>query len=173
MKNLKSVELLLLDVDGVLTDGSIIYGDDSVEVKTFNVKDGLGIRLLIEHGINVGIVTGRRSKALSRRCGDLGIKLLFDGVRDKGKLLGQITKETGVDPRNMTFVGDDLPDITLMKLVGFSIAVSDAHETVVNIADMVTLAKGGAGAVREVCEAILRAKALWTSIIKQDYNALP
>ncbi|HBN26873.1 MAG TPA: phenylphosphate carboxylase subunit delta [Desulfobacteraceae bacterium] len=172
MKNLKSVELLLLDVDGVLTDGSIIYDDNFVEIKTFNVKDGLGIRLLIEHGINVGIVTGRRSKALSRRCEDLGIDLIYDGVKDKAGLLGQITKRTGVDARNMAFVGDDLPDIALMKQVGFSIAVSDAHETVINIADMVTIAKGGFGAVREVCEAILRAKDLWAWILKQDYNAL-
>jgi len=172
MKNLKNVELLLLDVDGVLTDGSIIYDDNSVEIKSFNVKDGLGIRLLIEHGINVGIVTGRRSKALSRRCEDLGIELLFDGIRDKGGLLGSITEKTGVDAKNMAFVGDDLPDIPLMKQVGFSIAVSDAHETLVNIADMVTIAKGGDGAAREICEAILRAKGLWVSIIKQDYNAL-
>ena len=161
---LKKIKLLLLDVDGVLTDGSIIYNDNSEETKVFNVKDGLGIRLLMEAGINVCIVTGRSSKALYHRCENLGITMLFDGVRDKAAILNIISEQTGVSSEETAFIGDDLPDLPLMKIVGLSIAVADSHETVLKKAYMVTSANGGAGAVREVCEAILKAQELWNNI---------
>ena len=161
---LKKIKLLLLDVDGVLTDGSIIYNDHSEETKVFNVKDGLGIRLLMEAGINVCLVTGRSSKALYHRCKDLGITMLFDGVEDKAGVLDIISEQTGVSPEEIAFIGDDLPDLPLMKIVGLSIAVDDSHEVVLEKACMVTSAKGGAGAVREVCEEILKAQGLWDKI---------
>ncbi|MBC2693786.1 MAG: HAD hydrolase family protein [Desulfobacteraceae bacterium] len=161
---LKKIKLLLLDVDGVLTDGSIIYNDNSEETKVFNVKDGLGIRLLMEAGINVCIVTGRRSKALYHRCKNLGITMLFDGVRDKAAVLDIISEQTGVFPEQIAFIGDDLPDLPLMRIVELSIAVADSHEAVLKKACMVTSAKGGSGAVREVCEAILKAQGLWDKI---------
>jgi 3-deoxy-D-manno-octulosonate 8-phosphate phosphatase (KDO 8-P phosphatase) len=163
---LKDTKLLLLDVDGVLTNGSIVYHDDGSETKVFNVKDGLGIRLLMQTGIQVGIVTGRRSEALSHRCRDLGIDLVFDNVRDKAAILDTIINETGIDPEQMAFIGDDLPDVPVMRRVGLSIAVGDAHEMVVHRADMVTGAIGGGGAVREVCESILKAKRLWQTALE-------
>jgi len=162
---LKKIKLLLLDVDGVLTKGDIIYGDNGSQIKTFNVKDGLGIRLLINAGIDVGIVTGRLSKALLHRCKDLGIELIYDGVQKKGEVLELIISRTGLDPTQVAYVGDDLPGISLLKKAGVRIAVADAHETVKSIADLITVQNGGNGAVREVCELILKAKGLWKKII--------
>jgi len=161
---LKKIKLLLLDVDGVLTDGSIIYNDNSEETKVFNVKDGLGIRLLIEAGISIGIITGRSSKALCHRCKNLGITMVFDGVRDKAAVLDIISEQTGIYPEEMAFIGDDLPDLPIMRNVELSIAVADSHKVVLERACMVTSAKGGAGAVREVCEAILKTQGLWDKI---------
>ena len=167
VEKLKTIKLLILDVDGVLTDGGIIYHDSGAESKIFDVKDGLGIRLLMYAGIKICIVTGRKSKALNNRCKDLGIHHIYDGVRDKTSVLNQILRSTGVSAGETAFMGDDLIDIPLMKQVGFSIAVCDAHEIVREYADMTTLAKGGSGAVREVCESILKAKDLWENILKR------
>ena len=164
---LKKIKLLLLDVDGVLTDGSIIYNDSGEEIKVFNVKDGLGIRLLIEAGIKVCIITGRKSDALQHRCKNLGIDHIFQGVRDKGSLLDLIFKQTEAKSDETAFIGDDLLDLSIMNLVGTPIAVSDAHDSVIKKALIVTTAKGGKGAVREISEAILRAKGLWGKILKR------
>ena len=166
-KRIGRLKLLLLDVDGVLTRGDIIYDDSGREIKVFNVKDGLGIRLLLKAGIKVAIVTGRRSEALAHRCRNLGLDQLYDGVGDKAALLDQIALKNDVRPREVGFVGDDLPDLALMKKVGLSFAVGDAHETVAARADVVTSAKGGQGAVREVAELILKNKGLWENIIQQ------
>ncbi len=161
---LKDIKILLMDVDGVLTDGKIIYNDDGSETKIFNVKDGFGLRLLMDSGIYTGIVTGRRSNALIHRCRNLGIHHLFDGISDKRKILDKIVKKTKVSPNEIAFVGDDLPDIPLLKMVGLPLAVADAHEMVRKIAAMVTVNKGGEGAVREICETILKAKGYWDKI---------
>jgi len=167
INKLKRIKLLLLDVDGVLTDGSIIYNDNGTETKVFNVNDGLGIRLLMEAGLKVGIVTGRTSKALYHRCTNLGISLIFDGVHEKVSVLEIISKQTGLLTEEIAFVGDDLVDLPLLRRVGLSIAVANAHETVIENVDMVTSKKGGDGAVREICEAILKAQGLWNNIIKR------
>ncbi|MBN1228012.1 MAG: HAD-IIIA family hydrolase [Deltaproteobacteria bacterium] len=162
---LKRIKLLLLDVDGVLTDGSITYDERGKEIKSFNVKDGLGIRMLLNSGINVGIVTGRSSKAVYHRCHNLGISLVFDGVRDKASALDMILRRTQLLAQEVAFAGDDLLDLPILKRVGLSIAVADAHEIVRNNVDMITLAKGGDGAVREICEHILKAQGLWEDIL--------
>ncbi|HUV59649.1 MAG TPA: HAD-IIIA family hydrolase [Desulfatiglandales bacterium] len=167
INKLKRIKLLLLDVDGVLTDGCIIYNDNGAETKIFNVKDGLGIKLLMEAGIQVGIVTGRTSKALYHRCNNLGISLIFDGVHEKTSVLELISEQTGLLAEEIAFVGDDLPDLPLLRRVGLSIAVADAHETVIENVDMITSAKGGAGAVREICEAILKAQGFWNKILER------
>jgi 3-deoxy-D-manno-octulosonate 8-phosphate phosphatase (KDO 8-P phosphatase) len=167
LSKLKRIKLLLLDVDGVLTDGGIIYNDNGAETKVFNVKDGLGIRLLMEAGIHIGIVTGRRSNALYRRCKDLGINIIYDGVDNKIDVLDALLDQTGVSVEEVAFIGDDLPDLALMKIIGLSIAVGDAQKTILDNADMVTSAKGGYGAVREACEAILKAKGLWENILER------
>jgi len=166
-EKLKDIRLLLLDVDGVLTDGSIIYNETGSETKVFNVKDGLGIRLLIEAGIAVCIVTGRRSKALLHRCRDLGITDIFDGVSDKALMLDAIVGKTGVRRTHMAAMGDDLPDLPLLRRVGVAIAVADAAEPVRRSAHLITDAAGGQGAVREIAEAILQAKQMWDAVLQR------
>lgn len=166
-ETLKAIKLLLLDVDGVLTTGQVVYTDSGEEIKTFSVKDGLGLRLAMDNGIQVGIVTGRSSGALWHRCHNLGIDLVFDNVRDKAAKLQEITEQTGIVTQHMAFVGDDLPDIPLMRRVGLAIAVADAAEEVIAAADMVTAAKGGCGAVRETCEKLLKARGAWKSILER------
>ena len=164
LEKLKHIQLLLLDVDGVLTDGSIIYNDDGSETKIVNARDVFGLKLVMSAGIKVGIVTGRRSKSLHHRCDNLGIGLLFDDIRDKAEALEEIAAQTGIDAKLTAFVGDDLPDLPIMKHAGLSIAVADAHEIVRQKADWTTRAPGGHGAVREVCEALLMAKGVWEEI---------
>jgi len=167
----KGIKLLLLDVDGVLTAGEIIYGDSGEQFKIFNVKDGMGIRLLKEAGIKVGIVTGRTGAALRHRCSNLGIDLIFDGVHDKAAALQQASQKTGFVPDEIAFIGDDLPDISIMKRVGLAIAVADAHDIVKATAHMVTLTPGGRGAVREACEAILKGQNRWDERVEKLFNA--
>lgn len=161
------IKMLLLDVDGVLTTGNIIYNEKGLETKIFNVKDGLGIRLLMDAGIKIGIVTGRSSDALISRCENLGIDLLYDGVSDKEAVLETIISENKISHNEIAFAGDDLPDIRIMKKSGFPIAVADASPEVREAAAYITSAKGGTGAVREICELILKAKGLWSQTIER------
>ncbi len=167
INKLKKIKLLLLDVDGVLTDGSIIYNDNGIETKVFNVRDGLGIRLLMESGIEIYIITGRSSDVLKHRCKNLGITHIFDNVRDKKKVLNSILETTGIEVEEIAFMGDDLLDLSIMKKVGLSVAVADAHDIIIKNANVVTSKKGGTGAVREVCEAILKAQGLWEKNLKR------
>ncbi len=165
-RKLRKIKLFLLDVDGVLTDGSIVYDHNGCEIKVFNVKDGLGIRLLMKAGVQVGVVTGRSSDALRHRCENLGIPFVYDGVGDKAALLDDLIEKTGIDPEEIAFMGDDLPDLPIMRKVGLSIAVADAHEMVIEKADMVTRAKGGAGAVREACEEMIKARGIFEDLVR-------
>ena len=167
IKNLSQVALLLLDVDGVLTDGKVIYDDSKVQTKAFDVKDGLGMRLLMDAGVPVGIITGRASEALAHRCKNLGISLLHQGVKDKAAVLAAILEKTGISAEQTAYVGDDLADLPVLTRVGFPIAVADAVPEVAAHANAVTLASGGKGAVREVCEAILKARGVWPEIINR------
>jgi 3-deoxy-D-manno-octulosonate 8-phosphate phosphatase (KDO 8-P phosphatase) len=167
---LQQIKLVLLDVDGVLTPGQIIYDDSGNQLKIFDVKDGLGIRLLKEAGIGVGIVTGRTGSALRHRCSNLGIDLIFDGIRDKRAVLEKIKERTGIAAQATAFVGDDLPDIPIMRRVGLAVAVADAHELVRQCAHMTTRAPGGRGAVREVCETILKSQGRWEELINKLFN---
>ncbi|RJQ67544.1 MAG: phenylphosphate carboxylase subunit delta [Desulfobacteraceae bacterium] len=167
---LKQIRLLLLDVDGVLTAGEIIYGDNGEQFKVFDVKDGLGIRLLKEARIDVGVVTGRTGKALLHRCRNLGIDLIFEGIRNKAGVLPEIEQRTRVGVESMAFIGDDLPDLSIMRRVGLAVAVADAHEAIRKTAHLTTLAPGGRGAVREVCEAILKAQGRWDELMGRLFN---
>jgi len=164
-KQLTQLQLLLLDVDGVLTDGRITYTDSGEQVKSFYSRDGLGLRLLMDAGIKVGIVTGRTSQALVHRCQNLGVELIFDGIKDKSKALNQIMFQTGIAPCHIGFAGDDLIDLPAMSRAGISFAVADAVEEVKARADYVCRFPGGQGAVREICEAILKARGEWESIV--------
>jgi 3-deoxy-D-manno-octulosonate 8-phosphate phosphatase (KDO 8-P phosphatase) len=164
-QRLSAVRLVLLDVDGVLTDGRIVYTGDGDEIKSFNVRDGYGIRLMLDAGIQVGIITGRRSGALRHRCRDLGIDLVYAGARDKAPLLAEIMEKQTLPASAIAFVGDDLPDLPVMNRVGCAVAVADAHEELLRRAHMVTMATGGNGAVRELAEALLRAHGKWERLV--------
>jgi 3-deoxy-D-manno-octulosonate 8-phosphate phosphatase (KDO 8-P phosphatase) len=163
---LKQVKLLVLDVDGVLTDGRIIYTDSGEQIKQFSSRDGLGLRLLMDNGILVGIITGRISGALTHRCRNLGIDLIFDGIFNKAEALDRMARKTGIDPSAMAFMGDDLIDLPAMARAGVAIAVADAADEVKARADIITRASGGKGAVREICDAILKAAGLWDNALK-------
>ena len=169
-EELKKIKLLLLDVDGVLTDGKIIYDDQGLETKFFNVKDGMGIRLLIKCGLDVGIITGRRSRVVEHRCANLGIEKVYQGVSNKATTFKKIIAESALSEREVAYMGDDLPDLPLFDIVGLPIAVADACDLVRKKARIVTRAGGGQGAVREVCEMILKAQELWDKVIASFYH---
>jgi len=154
-------KLLILDVDGVLTDGSIIMNDHGEEIKCFHVKDGHGLRLLMNAGIHVAIITGRKSKTVEHRARDLGIREVYQGVKDKESLCKELIQYKKLDKEQVCCIGDDLPDLPMFNQVGISIAVADASPELRTEADLVTKNRGGKGAVREVCELILKAQGKW------------
>ncbi|MCK4873184.1 MAG: HAD hydrolase family protein [Phycisphaerales bacterium] len=151
------VRLLTLDVDGVLTDGSILIDDLGREAKRFHVRDGAGIRMWIKTGRQVAIITGRRGMAVTHRAAELGIALVYQGRLDKAAVLREIAEKTGIEPEATAHVGDDLPDLPVMRMVGYPIAVGDAVDAVRNAAAHVTERPGGHGAVREAIEHLLGA----------------
>ena len=149
-------QLVVLDVDGVLTDGTVICGGGlEEEIKSFNVKDGLGIKLLQRAGIEVAIITGRASKAVEWRAGELGIKALVQGREDKGTALLELLQTAGINPSAVAYMGDDLPDISALKLAGLATCPSDAVKAVKEIADWIAPNPGGCGAVRALSDFIL------------------
>jgi 3-deoxy-D-manno-octulosonate 8-phosphate phosphatase (KDO 8-P phosphatase) len=157
------VTLLLLDVDGVLTDGRIIYDADGREIKAFHVRDGHGIKMLQRAGVEVGIITGRRSAVVEIRARELGITLVRQGAPDKVAVWREIIEEKRLAPEETAYVGDDLVDIPLLRRVGFAAAVFDAETEVVEAADYVAGRRGGRGAVREIIGFLLRARGAWES----------
>ena len=144
-----------MDVDGVLTDGRLYYTERGEEIKVFNVKDGLGIKLLQMAGIPSGVISGRKSKALEKRLLELGIDEIHMGYNEKLGVVEEILRERGLSYENVAYIGDDYVDISILKRVGFPIAVQDAHPVVKKHAIYTTNAKGGEGAVREAIEFIL------------------
>ena len=155
---LRSITFLLLDVDGVLTDGRIIYTDDGREGKAFHVRDGFGIVAFRKLGHRVGIITGRSSPVVTRRAEELGIDLVMQGVEDKFEVYSEIKKKYGLSDREVAYVGDDVPDLGVLGCAGFSAAPSDAHDRVKRAAMYVCKHKGGKGAVREVVDIIMAAQ---------------
>jgi 3-deoxy-D-manno-octulosonate 8-phosphate phosphatase (KDO 8-P phosphatase) len=154
----KKVELLLLDVDGVLTDGTIIYTHDGGESKGFNTQDGFGLRILQDAGVAVGLITARTSEAVSRRAADLGFAHLYQGRKDKGAVYQEILIKTGLSPEQTSYMGDDLLDLPLLLTAGCSFAPANAVAEVRQRVHYTTVQSGGHGAVREVCELILEAR---------------
>jgi 3-deoxy-D-manno-octulosonate 8-phosphate phosphatase (KDO 8-P phosphatase) len=161
----KGVKILILDVDGVLTDGSIILDNKDNELKCFHVRDGHGIKMLLRQGIPVAFITGRYSEVVKRRARELGVKDVFQKYRDKTKAYNKLIKKYAVTDQEIAYIGDDIVDIPLLQKCGFSVAVADADDHVKAVAKMVTKNRGGRGAVREVCDLILKAKDLWKGII--------
>ena len=153
-----TIELAVFDVDGVLTDGRIILGAHGEELKSFHVRDGHGLVRLREAGIERAVITGRSSPVVERRMRELGVAHVFQGVRDKQACLAELLAKLGIAASATCYVGDDLPDLPPMRFVGLAIAVADACEDVRAAALWVTRATGGHGAVREVCDLLLRAR---------------
>jgi 3-deoxy-D-manno-octulosonate 8-phosphate phosphatase (KDO 8-P phosphatase) len=152
------VSLVVLDVDGVLTDGRLWYGPDGESLKVFDVRDGHGIKTLIAAGIGVAVISGRRSPAVTARMRELGVSDVAQGVGDKARALAELLKRNAIDARRVACLVDDTPDLGLMAVVGLPAAVADAHPDVLAAAGHVTRAPGGRGAVREFCDWLLAAK---------------
>ncbi len=156
---LAKIELLVLDVDGVLTDGRLYFSGKGEALKAFNVRDGHGIKLLMGSGVEVAALSGRRSSAVTARMSELGVRRLVQGCTDKVAALRRLTRHLDIDPLSCACIVDDTPDLPLMSAVGFAAAVADAHPLVVSAAHWIAKAAGGHGAVRELCDALLRARA--------------
>ncbi|MFN7022643.1 MAG: KdsC family phosphatase [Phycisphaerales bacterium] len=151
-----NIRLLALDVDGVLTDGSIMLDDRGVETKRFNVRDGQGLTAWIQLGLEVAIITRRSGRALQHRCRELGITRIVQGCNNKAQAIRELSRLTSIDPADMAYVGDDWPDLPAMRIVGYPIAVADAAPELIPVARHVTHRRGGEGAVREAIEHLLR-----------------
>ena len=157
-QRLRAIRLVIFDVDGVLTDGRLMLGDDGQEYKSFNSKDGHGMRMLQDSGVALAILTGRRSQVVERRAADLGIGHVIQGRRDKLPAFEELLETTGHAPAGVAYVGDDLVDLPVMRRVGVAVAVADASPLVREHAHWITASPGGHGAAREVCERIMQAQ---------------
>lgn len=157
----RNIKLLILDVDGVLTDGVIHVSERGEEAKSFHVRDGYGLKLLTESGIEVAIISGRKSGAVEYRAKELGIGMVFQGVKDKGPVCRRIMERAGLKKSEVASVGDDLPELSVFRHSGIRIAVADAVHEVREAADVVTTREGGRGAVREISEWLLKLQGKW------------
>lgn len=161
------IRLLLLDVDGVLTDGRLYYSDEGVESKAFNTQDGLGIRLLQKAEIRTGIITARTSRLVARRAEELDMELIRQGARNKLEEFKAILSETGLKPYQVSYMGDDLIDLALLTRVGLAACPANAVEDVKEACHFIAQRPGGGGAVRETCDLIIRAKGLRETLLQQ------
>jgi 3-deoxy-D-manno-octulosonate 8-phosphate phosphatase (KDO 8-P phosphatase) len=159
LERARRIRLLVLDVDGVLTDGRLYLSPTGEELKVFHVRDGSGLVAVQRAGITVAIISGRDSAAVSRRAAELGIRHVRQGVVDKGAELDRLLSELGVEPGETACVGDDTPDLPMLRRVGLAVGVADAHPALLEAAHWITRAPGGRGAVREVCDLLLSARA--------------
>jgi len=166
-EKLKNIKLLLLDVDGVMTDGGIIYDASGLETKRFNVKDGHGIKMLQRHGVEVGIITGRTSIVVDNRARELGISIVYQGALKKIDSYLDVKQKTGLDDAEIAYMGDDVIDVPVLRRVGFSAAPLDALPEVRGVVDYVSPCAGGFGAVRDLCDHILKARGAWTEITER------
>lgn len=159
------IRLLLLDVDGVLTDGRIVYTDAGHEIKAFHVRDGAGLKFWHRSGGRTAILTGRSSPVVTRRAAELGVESVVQGADEKLPALRRILTETGLGPEQVCAVGDDLPDLPVLTRCGLAVAVADAAPEVRAVAQLVTTAPGGHGAVREVVEWLMRGRRTWDAAV--------
>ncbi len=170
---LDAIDVLVLDVDGVLTDGRIVYNSAGAEVKRFDVRDGHGVKLWTRTGHRAAVLSGRESAANRRRAEEIGVELVLEGAKDKRPVFEAILEHFGVGPEAVCYVGDDLPDVPVMARVGFAAAPADAMPEARRVAHYVTKEAGGRGAVREVVELILRYQGRWMDVVRRYGDALP
>jgi 3-deoxy-D-manno-octulosonate 8-phosphate phosphatase (KDO 8-P phosphatase) len=167
----RKVRFLLLDVDGVMTDGRLGFDGEGREFKFFYARDGIGIKLLQQAGVRVGILSGRRAKVVTLRAKELGISLIRQKIKDKAEALGEILKTEKLRPEQVCYMGDDLVDLSVLRRVGFAVAVADAVAEVKFVAHLVTRTPGGRGAVREVCEKILKIQGKWEKGTRKFFSS--
>jgi len=167
MEKAKDVKLVILDVDGVMTDGRIVIDDNGLEQRNFDIKDGFGVVALQMTGVEVAIITSKKSGSVRHRAEELKIKRFHEGIRKKTEPYEQILAEMGITDAQVAYVGDDLVDLAMMKRVGLPVAVADAVDEVREAAAYVTRARGGHGAVREAAEMILKAQGKWDAILSK------
>ncbi|MDD4309374.1 MAG: HAD-IIIA family hydrolase [Candidatus Cloacimonetes bacterium] len=161
------IRLLLFDCDGVLTDCRIIYGEEDLELKHFHGHDGMGFNLLRYTDVQVGVITGRTSAALSRRCKDLHIEHLYQGVENKLKCMNELLVKLNLEPKNVCYMGDDWNDVPVMRKVAFSAAPADAQPDVIKVVDWISPRDGGHGAVRDLINYVLMRKGLLERAVMQ------
>jgi len=161
------VALMGFDVDGVLTDGTLYFSSQGDEIKAFSSLDGHGLKMLQRAGVEVAIISGRSSRALELRAGNLGIAALHMGIEDKRTLMAELAARRGIELAQAGYMGDDVVDLPILRACGFSAAVADAHDEVRARVDYVARLGGGRGAVREVCDLILRAQGKWNAAMAQ------
>lgn len=162
----RRIKLLILDVDGVLTDGRLLFDDQGREYKCFHARDGHGIKLLRQSGVEVAVISGRKSQSVALRMKNLGIEHVYQGHEDKISAFQEVLEKTGVKPEQAAHVGDDLLDLPIMVRVGFAVAVKDANFAVKQHADWCTETRGGLGAAREVCDLIMQAQGTYERVLQ-------
>ncbi|CAH2030705.1 KdsC family phosphatase [Trichlorobacter ammonificans] len=170
MEKLKHIELLILDVDGVMTDGRIVWDANGVETKFFNVKDGHGIKLVQRAGIQVGIISGRTSPVVDLRARELGIELVYQGSLQKLESYADMLRRTGLADHQVAYMGDDVIDVPVMRRVAFAAAPCDALPEVRAAAAFVSGCGGGMGAVRELCDLLLKGRGAWEELVVRRYD---
>ena len=163
----QSIELILSDVDGVLTDGGLIFDDQGIELKRFHVRDGMGIKLWQQAGYKLGLVTSRTSHIVKVRAAELGVEIVRQGFSEKLPVLHEIVDALGLTVDQVAFIGDDLSDLAAINAVGLGIAVADAADEIRAAADHTTQLEGGQGAVREVVEMILKSQKRWEDLVRK------
>lgn len=169
-ERLKKIRLLLLDVDGVMTDGRITYNDRGVETKSFDVKDGHGLKMLQRAGVQIGIITGRQSEVVAFRAAELAIDILYQGAKDKLIPYQEILLRHGFAEEEIAYMGDDVIDIPILRRVGFAATVADAVDDVKPYAHYITRRDGGRGAVREVCDLLLKESGRWETTADRYFS---
>lgn len=162
----RSIELLLSDVDGVMTDGRIIYDNQGIETKRFHVRDGVAVKLWQKSGNQFGIITQRSSHAVKIRASELDVSLVRQGAAEKIVVLHEIVEKLGLELSQVCYIGDDLPDLPVIRAVGLGVAVADAAAEVRQAADFITSLPGGQGAVRETVETILQSQQRWEDLVR-------
>ncbi len=168
-ERLEKIRILLMDVDGVLTDGRIIIDSNGVESKFFNVKDGHGIKMIQRAGLQAGIISGRESQVVEKRAAELGISYVFQKAHDKLVPYREILEKTGLRDDQVAYMGDDIIDIPLLRRVGFAAAPADAVIDVLPYVHFVSKMSGGCGAVREVCDLLLKSRNVWGAITEKYF----
>lgn len=172
LEQARHIQALVLDVDGILSDGFVSLTNTGDEIKSFDIRDGLGMKLVQQAGLKVIIITGRQSNIVQKRMSDLGVDLVFQGREDKGVALKEACAQLGLAPEECLYMGDDWPDLSAFALAGMTVTVPNGHVEVRRRANLVTQAMGGRGAVREVCDMLLMANGSYQALLEK-YLAVP